>query len=155
MRSESEKDINFNLTELLEQIQTMENINASLNITYWQGGSDAVKLMSMHKSKGLEFDHVLMVGNDDIGWGNSGGAFRWTLPPNFYVGKELAETLSKIEDKIMDGEEKRRVFYVAMTRAKKTVYITFSTKNYKQKEHKVATYVAEVFEDVVGPNRHI
>jgi len=154
VQSESEKNADFNLNELLEQIKTMEDINSSINITYWQGGSDAVKLMSMHKSKGLEFDHVLMVGNDDIGWGGSGNSFNWSLPTNFYVGKELANELSKLADKALEDEEKRRIFYVAMTRAKKTIYITFSAKNYKQKEHKVAAYVAEVFEDVTS-EKHV
>lgn len=147
---ESEKDRDFNLNALIEQINTMYDINAPMNITYWQGGSDAVKLMSLHKSKGLEFDHVIMIGNDEIGWGNSGGAFSWSLPPNFYVEKELAQTLNKMEDKALEDEERRRVFYVGMTRAKKTIYMTYSSKNTRLKEHKVASYVAEVFDNITN-----
>lgn len=64
---------------------------------------NAVKLMTAHASKGLEFDTVFIVGAEE-------GMF-----PHANAINE--NTLNAIE-------EERRLFYVAMTRAKKNLYIT-------------------------------
>ena len=68
-----------------------------------QAGQDAVQLMTVHSSKGLEFDAVFITGTEE-------GLF-----PN---ERALADA---------DGlEEERRLMYVAITRARKRLYISFS-----------------------------
>lgn len=62
--------------------------------------SDRVQLLTMHSSKGLEYKAVIIIGAND------GTVPHWK-----------AETLKEIE-------EERRLFYVAMTRAKKMLFIT-------------------------------
>ncbi|MCG2695073.1 UvrD-helicase domain-containing protein [Candidatus Parcubacteria bacterium] len=66
---------------------------------------EAVKLMTVHASKGLEFDYVFITGLED------------KLFP------------SKREEKQTDTqkEEERRLFYVAITRARKKVYLTYAS----------------------------
>jgi DNA helicase-2/ATP-dependent DNA helicase PcrA len=64
---------------------------------------DAVKLMTVHASKGLEFDYVFISGLED-------GLF-----PHQMDGKEKD-----------DEEEERRLFYVALTRARKKVFLTYA-----------------------------
>ncbi len=64
----------------------------------------AVKLMTVHAAKGLEFDYVFVTG----------------LEENLFPHKKLGE--EEIEDE--DAEEERRLFYVALTRGKKKVYLT-------------------------------
>lgn len=68
--------------------------------------SCGVRLMTMHASKGLEFDTVIL--------------------PDVNEGK----IPSKQSDTPESIEEERRMFYVAMTRAKKNLYILY----YSQKE---------------------
>ncbi len=68
-----------------------------------QAGQDAVQLMTVHSAKGLEFDGVFITGLEE-------GLF-----PN---EKALADA---------DGvEEERRLMYVAITRARKRLYLSFS-----------------------------
>lgn len=62
-----------------------------------------VKLMTVHAAKGLEFDTVFIVGLED-------GLF-----PHARDG-----------DDSVDQEEERRLFYVALTRAKKRAYLTYA-----------------------------
>lgn len=66
--------------------------------------ADALQLMTIHASKGLEFDHVFICG--------------------------LSEGVFPNERAMSDGkrglEEERRLAYVAMTRAKKRLYLTDS-----------------------------
>jgi len=66
---------------------------------------NAVKLMTAHSSKGLEFETVFIIGAEE-------GTF-----PH-------ANSLNENNPKAI--EEERRLFYVAMTRAKKKLYITRS-----------------------------
>jgi DNA helicase II / ATP-dependent DNA helicase PcrA len=66
----------------------------------------AVRLMTVHASKGLEFDVVFIAGLED-------GLF-----PHQKITKE---GISPAE-----AEEERRLFYVAITRAKKKVYLSYA-----------------------------
>ena len=68
-----------------------------------QAGQDAIQLMTIHSSKGLEFDSVFITG--------------------------LEEGLFPHENSLQsnDGlEEERRLMYVAITRARKRLYLSFS-----------------------------
>ena len=66
---------------------------------------NAVKLMTAHASKGLEFDTVFIVGTEE-----------GTFPHANALSENTVEAI----------EEERRLFYVAMTRAKKQLYICHS-----------------------------
>ncbi len=72
----------------------------------------AVRLMSVHKSKGLEAEHVFILNVDDDVYGF----------PCLLERQEIFEPAGKMgqHDKL---EEERRLFYVALTRAKRNVYI--------------------------------
>lgn len=68
-----------------------------------QAGQDAVQLMTVHSAKGLEFDAVFITG--------------------------LEEGLFPHENSLADHdglEEERRLMYVAITRARKRLYLSFS-----------------------------
>jgi len=68
-----------------------------------QAGQDAVQLMTVHAAKGLEFDAVFITG--------------------------LEEGLFPHENSLLDTaglEEERRLMYVAMTRARKRLYLTLA-----------------------------
>jgi DNA helicase-2/ATP-dependent DNA helicase PcrA len=66
---------------------------------------NAVKLMTVHASKGLEFGHVFITGLED-------GLF----PHQRQNERQSGE----------DREEERRLFYVALTRAKKKLFLSFA-----------------------------
>jgi len=65
---------------------------------------DAVKLMTVHASKGLEFKYVFVVGLED----------------GFFPHERHDEGTN------MDSEEERRLFYVAITRAKEKLFLSFA-----------------------------
>lgn len=64
---------------------------------------DAVRLMTVHSAKGLEFTTVFISGLEE-------GLF-----PH-----------ERLDDTGIDHEEERRLFYVALTRAEKKVYLTYA-----------------------------
>lgn len=67
--------------------------------------TDSVKLMTVHAAKGLEFKQVFIVGLED-------GLF----PHERHNDSQSSS----------DREEERRLFYVAITRAEKKVYLSFA-----------------------------
>ena len=77
---------------------------------HYQEKEDAVRILTMHGAKGLEFDRVfLMHANEDI------------------IPYKKAEVKAEIE-------EERRLFYVAMTRAKRNLVVSYvKTKNGKDR----------------------
>ena len=75
---------------------------------------NAVKLMTAHASKGLEFETVFIIGAEE-------GTFPHA---NAFMEKNKEEAI----------EEERRLFYVAMTRAKKKLYITRSCEKKNSKD---------------------
>ena len=96
------------MSELLEKLsllQATDDENRSSeggDVGHAATGSDVVNLMTMHMAKGLEFDNVYLI-----------GVAEGILPHARSMDKELAV------------EEERRVMYVAMTRARKRLQISF------------------------------
>ncbi len=89
-----------NLPEFLEELSLISTLDEA-------PPQDAVKLMTLHNGKGLEFTTAFMVGMEE------------NLFPHINC-KDSAELL----------EEERRLCYVGMTRAKKHLYLTASTYRY-------------------------
>ena len=79
----------------------LEEIALYTDIEQYNASDDAVVMMTMHSAKGLEFPHVFLVGLED-------GLF----PGMRAIGD------------IEEMEEERRLCYVAITRAKKTLTIS-------------------------------
>lgn len=70
-----------------------------------------VQILTFHGSKGLEFEHVYMIGVDNVFIPNSNSL-------------QLDIENKRIYDCLANFEEERRLFYVACTRAKRALYIT-------------------------------
>lgn len=81
----------------------LEHVTLVSDVDNYDAGADAVTLMSMHASKGLEFTVVFLTGCEE-------GLF-----PHMRALEEESEM-----------DEERRLCYVAMTRAKKRLYLTLA-----------------------------
>ena len=79
----------------------LEEISLYTDIEQYDANADAAVMMTIHSAKGLEFEHVFLVGFED-------GLF----PGMRAIGDH------------QEMEEERRLCYVAITRAKKTLDIT-------------------------------
>lgn len=76
---------------------------------------DAVSVLTVHKSKGLEFPHVFIVGAVDGRFPSRARAERLPLP--------VALMRQALPSGDAHVQEERRLFYVAMTRAQQRLYI--------------------------------
>lgn len=91
--------------ELLLEEAALASDQDTLSETFKKKPKNGVKLMTVHASKGLEFEHVFIVGlEDDL----------------FPHGK-------KSTNRDYNEEEERRLFYVAVTRAKQKLFLSYAT----------------------------
>jgi len=99
---------------------------------------DAVQILTAHGAKGLEFDTVFVVNLVD-------GRFpvRKKADPLKVPDELTKEVLGEGDFRI---EEERRLFYVAMTRAKRRLYLTYSPRYEGAKEWKRSQFLDEVSE---------
>ncbi|MFV0485237.1 MAG: ATP-dependent helicase [Candidatus Saccharimonadales bacterium] len=96
-----------------------------LNKSPYHESATAVKLLTVHSAKGLEFEHVFMIAADDQNWGNAkGNTNKLTLPRNMDSVRHVGDSL----------DEKVRVFFVAITRAKAKLHLTSSTSDFSGKQ---------------------
>jgi DNA helicase-2/ATP-dependent DNA helicase PcrA len=103
-----------NIKEFIESLKDFENLEGFLehvglvmeNIT--STNRERISLMTMHSAKGLEFDYVFLAGWEE-------GVF-----PSMRSIEELGNS---------GLEEERRLAYVALTRARKKINITYVNQN--------------------------
>lgn len=94
-----------------------------LDAPYINTSTHAVHIMTAHKSKGLEFEVVIVPHLVDSLWG---GARKRT-----YFDVPLTRHLKDVPDAAFDDEE--RLLYVAMTRAKRKLMLSASRENIEGK----------------------
>jgi len=104
------------------------------NTSPYQDAADAIQILTAHKSKGLEFEYVFLVSTDDRAWGNAKGN------NNFL---SLPQNLIEIRHTGVTEDERLRLFFVAITRAKTHLMMTNSLKDFSGKEPGHLEYLAE------------
>ncbi len=98
-----EEEQEAGLTAYLENVSLLSDLDSD------QEEDNHVSLMTVHMAKGLEFDFVFIVGMEE------------KLFPSSMGGQMSQKNL----------EEERRLFYVALTRARKRAYISHAVTRYK------------------------
>ena len=96
-------DSTGSLTEFLEDVALATDLDSESS-----SDQNKVALMTIHLAKGLEFPYVYIVG----------------LEEDLFPSAMSMNTRSELE-------EERRLFYVAVTRAEKQVYLTYSLSRYR------------------------
>lgn len=99
---------------------------------------DAVNIITVHKAKGLEYEIVFMINlaNGDF--------------PSRKRSEQLEIPTELIKERLPEGEfhiqEERRLFYVAMTRAKKELFLSFALDYGKTRMKKISPFVLEALD---------
>ncbi len=116
-------DAGDSLAEFLEDVALATDLDGD------KGDPNHVALMSIHMAKGLEFNHVFVVG----------------LEEDLFPSAMSMNTRSELE-------EERRLFYVALTRAEKQAYITYALTRSrwgKQIDAEPSRFIEEIDEQFV------
>ncbi len=118
-----EEDPEMTLPDFLEQVALVSDLDN------YDSDADRVSLMTMHSAKGLEFDTVFLVAAED------------NIFPSYRSLGDNAEM-----------EEERRLAYVAITRAKRNLYVTHTQYRmlYGQTmRNKLSTFIREIPEELI------
>ncbi len=111
----SARDADYTISALVEHLQLLEEYNIPIKKSANNITTSAVRLMTAHKSKGLEFDYVYIIGLRDKRWGNKRAMDMFKLP-----GLGIAQG---------DNDDERRLFYVALTRARVGVHMSYASQS--------------------------
>jgi len=110
----------FTLDDYLENVSLLSNVD----VTEDEDSSNKVALMTVHSAKGLEFPYVFIAGLEE----------------------NLFPSLSMLSSQ-HDVEEERRLFYVALTRAKKAVTLSYALtrmRNGKHESNSASRFIREI-----------
>lgn len=123
------------LEQFVSLIDTYQQMNARLSVVrnraeHKQGH---VNLMSAHKAKGLEFDHVFVIGATDARWGEKARGKSRNIP---YPANLPLQPVGNTYD------ERLRLFFVAMTRAKKTLTMSHAETDKSGKPTLIASFLS-------------
>ncbi len=140
LKAESERLPRLSIGDFLETIKKMNDNGLIISTLKIYKAEPGIKLITAHSSKGLEFKHVFMINCVQDNWEKKASpSLEFSLPDN--IDKEVKE--NKIE-------ETRRLFYVAITRAKQHLHLGYSlikyNKDNKEKETSVSLYIQEILD---------
>jgi len=110
---------NYKLDNFLQTLSVMDQHSISITAQDIAIVDGAITLSTVHKAKGMEWQYVFIMHCNDKAWGNSSKRELIKLPESLLQNTDL----SKKER----NEDDRRLFYVAITRAKKQVLISYPT----------------------------
>ena len=132
------KDPDISLHELLMDISLMKKNRLSIPLYKVVALDEGINLITAHGSKGSEYAHVFVIGCTNGIWdeSNKGNNRTYSYPDNLLSDHNDAGDL----------EESRRLFYVAVTRAKSNLQISYSLKDKNDKPLTKSTFVTEIQE---------
>ena len=131
------KNPHFTLSDFLSLLDTIQEHNLSLRKSTTVR-KNAVRIMTAHKAKGLEFEYVYVISAWNGHWGNMRGR---SAPISLPWGR-LRKFIKDIE--VDENEDERRLFYVAVTRAKKEVVISYPLHGIDDREKLPSQFIEEI-----------
>jgi len=145
IKDESRKNPEIKLAEIVAIIKLMKDNKIRLELNQVIFSENGVNFLTAHGSKGLEFEHVFLIGCTKKIWDGKGRNSGFSYP----------DTLTQSGgDDIAQKEESRRLFYVAMTRAKQHLFISYSNKDKNGKDQESSQFVGEILADTDLPVQH-
>lgn len=129
--SRHEKNPNETLQEFLEYLDRLEKYGTHIPVALL-GNNNGIQVMTLHGSKGLEFEHVWIAHMNES-----------TLMSQKRMGFSVPESIAeKIQEK--DESVAKREVYVAITRAKTDCTMSFANQDMKGSPLELANVLAEI-----------
>jgi DNA helicase-2/ATP-dependent DNA helicase PcrA len=110
-------------SEFLEYLDYFVQAKGAVPLPRGDEDDDAVQLLTAHAAKGLEFRHVAILRGSSASFPLAYREPLVAFPPELRRSDASSSGRLATDDKTLHEEEERRLFYVAMTRAKDTLAI--------------------------------
>jgi DNA helicase II / ATP-dependent DNA helicase PcrA len=135
-RQLSQSGVVISITEFIGRIRLLTELGIPLNSSASYIHDQSVRLISVHKAKGQEFEHVFVIRLNDKHWGNARERNGITLPAGILSFDPVGGQ--------NNNEDERRLFYVAITRAKQELYLTYTRRNLDGREQVPSLFTTEI-----------
>ncbi|MBI5414263.1 ATP-dependent helicase [Candidatus Peregrinibacteria bacterium] len=140
----SEGNFQTNLESFLHRLDIREEFDLPLESRDILSSAENVQLLTVHKSKGLEFEAVFLIHGNRGKWGDKRIHSKISLPEGFL----------KFSHEENENEEERRLFYVAMTRTKTYLFLSRSAIDVTQSEKSESRFFTELPKDQYSEVQH-
>lgn len=139
IKSQTAKRVQFSLGDFLNHLDLLQEHDLLLKSPTKTILREGIRLMTVHRSKGQEFEYVYVINAFDTHWGNMRKRSKGINIPWEEFGVKL-----KLGVELEGNEDERRLFYVSLTRAKKVITITYSTRSLEGKEQIPSQFISEI-----------
>jgi DNA helicase II / ATP-dependent DNA helicase PcrA len=146
IKEEGRRNPDLDLEQLVQMIDLMKENSIRLPLVQVAGSDKAVNLLTVHGSKGLEFEYVFFAGCNAATWEKKrkpGGGYKF---PDTLFGAH-APTDREAGSKASEEEELRRLFYVALTRVEQHLLISYSRFRPDGKEMEPSVFIMEILDE--------
>ena len=139
LKEENKRNPDLTLEEWLADMETMKKNRLPIPLYKVTAVDEGVNMVTAHGAKGSEYAHVFVIGCTGNIWDETAnaGKYAFKLPDNLVSMNNTASNL----------EESRRLFYVAITRAKTHLQVSYPLKDEKDKEQIKSNFITELLED--------
>lgn len=137
VKEETRRNPDLTVGGLVRNIQLMKDNNVPIPLAQVGGSDKGVNLLTAHGSKGLEFEYVFLAGSN---------ASLWEKKRKPSGGYKFPDTIFSSKPASSDEEELRRLFYVALTRAQKKLFITNAAFTNDGKGLEPTRFIAEILD---------
>ena len=127
------------LRAVSQTFATLQAYRLKLNAPFIETDDQAIQVMTAHKSKGLEFSVVFILHATDSTWSGAGKKTYFDIPLQTHAEVEKSAFI----------EDERRLLYVAMTRAKHSLFLSLSQTNADGKELVEARLLDDIQENLI------
>ncbi|MGX5818286.1 ATP-dependent helicase [Chitinophaga lutea] len=142
IKEETHRNPDLNIPRLMDTIDLMEDNGLAIPLVQVSGNEKGVNLITAHGSKGLEFEYVFMSGVN---------SHLWEKKKKNASGFSLPDTVFTTQATSTDEQELRRLFYVALTRAEKHLFISYPEFKQDGKPLEPSMFISEILQSHILP----
>ena len=143
IKDESTNNPSLTLDDILNNLDELRKLDIKIPLNKIHHSSDGIHLTTAHGSKGLEYNTVFIVNGVTKFWEKS-----WSPKSDFIVPKAIwgddTPEYDKEELQSIKEADERRLFYVAMTRARNELYINYSIESEENKTLEPSQYILDI-----------
>ena len=130
---------NFDINQVVNYIEFYQNAHLKLNFKLSLSSRDSVNLLTAHGSKGLEFNTVLIFNTTHHNWGKVKSRAKLKLP-----------SFLRLEPESDNNDDLVRLFFVALSRARESLFVTYPKLDHKRKENLLLGFLTDVDVDKIN-----